>query len=76
MAWRILHFGIGIEDFQNPGKSGNYFDLTPFKEKIRWFTYIIITRQLKIIEYIQKIGYLQNQAFESLFPMVSGDTKF
>jgi predicted HTH transcriptional regulator len=31
-------------------------------------------RQLKIIEYIQKTGYLQNQAFESLFPMVSEDT--
>ena len=26
------------------------------------------------IEYIQKVGHLQNQAFESLFPMVSEDT--
>lgn len=31
-------------------------------------------RQIKIIEYIQKIGFLQNQAFGSLFPMVSEDT--
>ncbi|MBI1919214.1 hypothetical protein HYS29_01355, partial [Candidatus Microgenomates bacterium] len=31
-------------------------------------------RQIKIIEYIQKVGFLQNQAFESLFPMVSEDT--
>ncbi len=35
---------------------------------------LLSTRQLKIIEYIQKTGYLQNQAFESLFPMVSEDT--
>jgi len=31
-------------------------------------------RQLKIIEYIQKTGYLQNKAFDGLFPMVSEDT--
>lgn len=31
-------------------------------------------RQIKIIEYIQKIGFLQNQAFAGLFPMVSEDT--
>lgn len=31
-------------------------------------------RQLKIIEYIQETGYLQNKAFEQLFPMVSEDT--
>jgi len=31
-------------------------------------------RQLKIIEYMQKTGFLQNKAFEQLFPMVSEDT--
>lgn len=31
-------------------------------------------RQLRIVEYIQKTGYLQNKAFEQLFPMVSEDT--
>ncbi|RJQ26934.1 Fic family protein [Candidatus Parcubacteria bacterium] len=31
-------------------------------------------RQLKIIEYIQKIGYMENKTFASLFPMVSEDT--
>ena len=31
-------------------------------------------RQLKIVEYIQETGYLQNKAFESLFPMISEDT--
>lgn len=31
-------------------------------------------RQLKIVEYIQKMGYLQNSGFKQLFPMVSEDT--
>lgn len=35
---------------------------------------LLSPRQLKIIEYIQKVGYLQNQAFEGLFPMISEDT--
>lgn len=35
---------------------------------------MLTERQLKIIEYIQKIGYLENKSFASLFPMVSEDT--
>ncbi len=31
-------------------------------------------RQLKIMEYIQKVGFLQNNGFKQLFPMVSEDT--
>jgi Fic family protein len=31
-------------------------------------------RQLKLIEYIQSTGYLQNSAFKQLFPFVSEDT--
>jgi Fic family protein len=44
------------------------------KEKLGGSPILLTPRQLKIIEYIQKIGYLQNQAFEQLFPMVSEDT--
>jgi Fic family protein len=44
------------------------------KEKLGGSAIMLSPRQLKIIEYIQKIGYLQNQAFEQLFPMVSEDT--
>lgn len=44
------------------------------KEKLGGNPILLSPRQLKIIEYIQKIGYLQNQAFETLFPMVSEDT--
>lgn len=35
---------------------------------------MLTDRQLKIIEYIQETGFLQNKAFEMLFPMVSEDT--
>lgn len=35
---------------------------------------LLSDRQLKIIEYIQETGYLQNSAFKQLFPFVSEDT--
>lgn len=44
------------------------------KQKLGGTPILLSPRQLKIIEYIQKVGYLQNQAFEQLFPMVSEDT--
>lgn len=44
------------------------------KKKLGGSPIMLTPRQLKIIEYIQKVGHLQNQAFESLFPMVSEDT--
>jgi len=44
------------------------------KEKLGGKAIMLSDRQLKIIEYIQKTGYLQNKAFEQLFPMVSEDT--
>lgn len=44
------------------------------REKLGGKPLLLSDRQLKIIEYIQKTGYLQNQAFEELFPMISEDT--
>ncbi len=44
------------------------------KKKLGGQPLLLSPRQLKIIEYIQKVGHLQNQAFESLFPMISEDT--
>ena len=41
------------------------------KQKLGGKPLMLTDRQIKIIEYIQKIGYLQNKAFESLFPMVA-----
>ncbi|MEK7517015.1 MAG: Fic family protein, partial [Patescibacteria group bacterium] len=44
------------------------------KEKLGGKPLLLSDRQLKIIEYIQETGFLQNQAFGQLFPMVSEDT--
>lgn len=44
------------------------------KSKLGGQPIMLSERQLKIIEYIQKTGHLQNQAFSQLFPMVSEDT--
>ena len=44
------------------------------KERLGGAPLLLSNRQLKIVEYIQKAGFLQNQAFRSLFPMVSEDT--
>ncbi len=44
------------------------------KQKLGGAPLMLTDRQLKIVEYIQKTGFLQNQAFKTLFPMVSEDT--
>jgi|SRR5581483_658025 len=44
------------------------------KEKLGGKPLMLTERQLKIIEYIQETGFLQNQGFKQLFPMVSEDT--
>jgi Fic family protein len=44
------------------------------KEKLGGAPLMLSERQLRIIEYIQKIGYLQNNGFKQLFPFVSEDT--
>lgn len=43
------------------------------KEKLGGKPILLTDRQMKIVEYIRKAGYLQNQAFKSLFPMISED---
>lgn len=44
------------------------------KAKLGGRPLLLSERQLKLIEYIQETGYLQNSAFKSVFPMVSEDT--
>lgn len=44
------------------------------REKLGGKPLLLTDRQLKIIEYIQKVGFLQNNAFKQLFPFVSEDT--
>ncbi len=44
------------------------------KERFGGQQIYLTDRQIKIIEYIQEIGYLQNQSFPDLFPDISEDT--
>jgi len=44
------------------------------REKLGGKPVLLTDRQLKIIEYIQKTGYLANNGFKTLFPLVSEDT--
>jgi len=44
------------------------------KEKLGGKPLLLTERQLKIIEYLQETGHLQNNAFKQLFPFVSEDT--
>lgn len=44
------------------------------KEKLGGKQLFLSERQIAIMEYIQRVGYLQNQSFEELFPKISEDT--
>ncbi len=44
------------------------------RQKLGGKPLLLTDRQLKIIEFIQENGYLQNKMFDSLFPMISEDT--
>src|SRR3989339_580863 len=44
------------------------------KEKFGGQQVYLTERQMKMIEYLQEIGYIQNQTFSDIFPDVSEDT--
>lgn len=44
------------------------------RERLGGAPLLLSERQLEIIEYIQKTGFLQNSVFKQLFPFVSEDT--
>jgi len=66
--------GLSIELTKIKEKVENISIDARLKEKLGGKPIMLTERQIKIIEYMQKIGYLQNKAFDSLFPMVSEDT--
>ncbi len=66
--------GLSIELNKIKEKVENISIDAHLKEKLGGKPIMLSERQIKIIEYIQKIGYLQNKAFGNLFPMVSEDT--
>lgn len=66
--------GLSIELFKIKEKVENISIDAHLKEKLGGKPIMLTERQIRIIEYIQKIGYLQNKAFGTIFPMVSEDT--
>lgn len=67
-------FGLSVELSKIREKVESISIDARLKEKLGGKPILLSPRQLKLIGYIQKVGYLQNQAFESLFPMISEDT--
>ena len=66
--------GLSIELSKIKEKVENISIDGHLKQKLGGKPVMLTERQIKIIEYIQKVGFLQNKAFDSLFPMVSEDT--
>lgn len=66
--------GLAIELSKIKEKVENVSIDQKLKKKLGGKPLMLTDRQLKIIEYIQAVGFLQNQAFKELFPMVSEDS--
>lgn len=66
--------GLSIEFSKVKEKVENISIDAKLKERLGGKPVLLTDRQIKLIEYIQKTGYLQNKAFPSLFPMISEDT--
>jgi len=72
----LLYFteGLSIELAKVKDKVEHVSVDAKIKEKLGGKPFLLTERQMKIIEYIQKIEYLENKAFKSLFPMISEDS--
>lgn len=74
-AWlEYFTYGAAVEFEKIKDKILRLSKDAKLKEKFGGRQIFLTERQVKIIEYIQEIGYLQNQAFGSLFPDLSEDS--
>lgn len=74
-AWlEYFTLGVAIEFDRIKKKVLRLSKDTYLKEKLGGRQVFLTERQVKIIEYIQSVGYLQNQMFSELFPDLSEDT--
>jgi Fic family protein len=67
-------FGAAIEFDRVKEKILKLSKDVKLKERFGGQQIFLTERQIKIMEYIQEIGYLQNQSFVTVFPDVSEDT--
>jgi Fic family protein len=74
-AWlEYFSFGAAVEFTRIKEKILKLSKDVKLKEKIGGQQIFLTERQIKIIEYIQEIGYLQNKAFNTIFPDISEDS--
>lgn len=66
--------GAGIEFEKVKEKILKLSKDVKLKEKFGGQQVYLTERQMKLVEYIQEIGYIQNQTFRDIFPDVSEDT--
>ena len=74
-AWlEYFSFGAAVEFSRIKEKILKLSKDVKLKEKIGGQQIFLTERQVKLIEYIQEIGYLQNKAFNTIFPDISEDS--
>lgn len=66
--------GLSLELAKIKEKVQNLSVDLKLKEKLGGQQIALSPRQLKLVEYIQKTGFLQNKVFGEIFPMISEDT--
>lgn len=66
--------GLAIELTRVKEKVQSLSRDSKLKEELGGQQMILTPRQIKLVEYIQNTGYLQNKAFFEIFPMISEDT--
>jgi len=74
-SWlEYFSFGASIEFTKIKEKILKLSQDVKLKEKIGGQQIFLTERQIKIIEYMQEVGYLQNKSFSSIFPDISEDS--
>jgi Fic family protein len=74
-AWlEYFTSGVAIEFERIKNKIHKLSKDTHLKEKLGGKQVFLTERQVKLIEYIQSVGYIQNPSFKDVFPEVSEDT--
>jgi Fic family protein len=74
-SWlEYFSFGASVEFTRIKEKIQKLSKDVKMKDKLGGQQIFLTERQIKIIEYIQEIGYLQNRAFKTIFPDISEDS--
>lgn len=74
-SWlEYFSFGVAAEFEKIKTKILKLSKNSYLKEKLGGRQIFLTERQVKIVEYIQSVGYIQNQTFKELFPDYSEDT--